>query len=92
MEVWVLLYASGYTSEACTELFFKEEDARARFLELVERDYNNDDLTTEEVLEYLKRGETYDSDGGGVEISPGEITWDGPDVYEKLCYYEQEIN
>jgi hypothetical protein len=91
MEVWVLQYVSGYTSEAWVKLFNKEEDARKEFLELVKLDYSNEELTTEEVLGYLERGEDYDGDDGDVNISLNEITWDGPEVYECYSYYKQEV-
>ena len=90
MEVWVLQYVSGYTSEAWVKLFNKEEDARKEFLELVKLDYSNKELTTEEVLGYLERGEDYD-DGDDVSISLNEVTWDGPEVYECYSYYKQEV-
>lgn len=89
MEVWVLQYVSGYTSEAWVKLYHKEEDARKEFLELVKLDYSNEELTTEEVLGYLERGEDYDGDD--VSISQKEVTWDGPEVYECLSYYKQEV-
>ena len=92
MEVWVLQYVSGYTSEACVRLYHKEEDARKEFLELVRLAYNNEELTTEEVLGYLERGESYQSsDDSEVVITPREITWDGPEVYECYSYYKQEV-
>ena len=47
MEVWVLQYVSGYTSEAWVKLFNKEEDARKEFLELVKLDYSNEELRLE---------------------------------------------
>lgn len=90
MEVWVLQYVSGYTSEAWVKLFNKEEDARKEFLELVKLDYSNEELTTEEVLGYLERGEDYD-DGDDVSISLNEVTWNGPEVYECYSYYKQEV-
>ena len=89
--VWVLQYASGYTSEAWVKLYHKEEDARKEFLELVKLDYNNDELTKEEVLGYLERGESYD-EGDSVFIEERSACWDGTEVYERYDYFEQEIN
>ena len=90
MEVWVLLYASGYTSEADTTLFFKEEDVRKEFIKQVKDAYSNDELSLEEVLGYIERGEVYDE---SIDVSVGEkfCTWDGPEVYESLSYYKQEV-
>lgn len=89
MEVWVLLYASGYTSEADTTLFFKEEDVRKEFIKQVKDAYNNDELSLEEVLGYIERGEDYD----GEDVSVGETfcTWDGGEVYESFGYYKQDV-
>lgn len=90
MEVWVLLYASGYTSEACTTLFFKEEDVRKEFIKQVKDAYSNDELSLEEVLNCIESGEEYD-EGLYVSVGSTYCDWDGPEVYESLSYYKQDV-
>lgn len=90
MEVWVLLYVSGYTSEAYTTLFFKEEDVRKEFIKQVKDAYSNDELSLEEVLNCIESGEEYDE---SLDVSVGSTycDWDGPEVYESLSYYKQDV-
>ena len=91
--VWVLQYASGYTSDTFVELFHNVDDAQARFITLVKVHYNesDDEPTLEEVLNYINNGGKNISTDE-TSITETSLSWDGYEVYESLEYYQQEVN
>lgn len=93
VNVWVLQYASGYTSEAFVELFHSVDDAQERFINLVTSYYkeSDDEPTLEEVLNYINNGGKNISTDE-TSITETSLSWDGWEVYESLGYYQQEIN
>ena len=85
--IWIVDYNSGYTSESFVEVYSSEDKARARWLELIEGYYQNDDRSL--ILEHLYNGEDYIDDD--TELLDGSLSWDGVEVYEELSYYQTEI-
>jgi len=90
MKVWVLQYASGYTSEATVELFLNEVDCRNKFIEDVKNSYDNEELSLDDVLFYINTNEAPYS-GDDVDVDNTSVSWDGVEVYESLCYYEMDV-
>jgi hypothetical protein len=92
-KVWVVEYASGYTSETFVELFHSVDDAQARFITLVKVHYNesDDEPTLEAILNFINNGGKNISTDD-TTITETSLSWDGYEVYESLEYYQQEIN
>ena len=88
-EVWVVLYASGYTSETYTKIYTSYTKAYNMYIGLVENNYNRDDVTLDEVLKAIEDGELIDTED--VTLDDYDLTWDGSEVYERIDLYKQEV-
>ena len=88
-EVWVVLYASGYTSEAYTKIYKDKAIAYNRFYGMIESYYNNDEFTIDEVFKAIEDGDVLE--GENVTYEDLDLTWDGSEVYERISMYKQEV-
>lgn len=86
MEVYVLLYASGYTSETYTEVYKDYHTAKTRYLEKV-KSYCDDEIYQRVLNEEF----TTDEEDDDVYIGHDEVTWDGVEVYERIELYKQDV-
>jgi hypothetical protein len=89
-EVWVVLYASGYTSEATTDLFLNYEDAYNYYIEQVKMIYSDgDDYKVEDIIRAIENKEVIETEG--VSLYGYDLTFDCIEVYERIDLYKQEI-
>jgi hypothetical protein len=85
MEVYVLLYASGYTSETYTEVYADYSTAKTKYLEKV-KSYCYDDIYNRVINEDFTSRDEDD-----VYIGHDEVSWDGGEVYERIELYKQDV-
>ena len=89
-EVWVVLYASGYTSEATTDLFLNYEDAYNYYINQIKMIYEDgDDYKVEDVIKAIENKEIIDTED--VTLDGYDFTFDGIEVYERITMYKQEV-
>lgn len=88
-EVWVVLYASGYTSETHTQIFDSYTKAYNQYIGMVERMYDREDVSLDEVFKAINEYELIDTDD--VTLDGFCLTWDGSEVYERIDLYKQEV-
>jgi hypothetical protein len=93
-KVWAVVFVTGYTSEAEVELFFKEEDAMAKFNAHRDGEFVADcqrifglssfDDIKKKGKEWLRSEDIYiDSDT--------DITWDNGEIYTRIYVEQIEI-
>ena len=83
--VYVLLYASGYTSETYTEIYADYSTAKTKYLEKV-KSYC-DDYTYNRVI----NEEFTTDDDEDLYIGHDEVSWDYGEVYERIELYKQDV-
>ena len=61
-EIWVVLYASGYTSEATTDLFLNYEDAYNYYIKELKMNFGGEygDYSIEDIIKAIENKEIID--------------------------------
>lgn len=93
-KVWAVVFVTGYTSEAAVELFFKEEDAMAKFNAHRDGEFVADCQRTFSLSsfdEIKKKGEEWLRSKDIYIDSDTDITWDNGEVYTRIYVEQIEI-